>query len=369
MKNKKGFTIIELMLSIGIIMGLGVLELQRIKKESEALDARRAGEEMKTLSDALTEFAKNNAISLQSMGHPSCAVVAADVCKIDWNALVLANLLPSASAAFNSAIKSNMTGYIRRVAPSGGASSTAQYNLEVLVKTDAPWTWSGNPMASDFAYTKLNAAAKAIGPAGGVSNGQVTGLYGAWTVPYINYPGLSDGLLVARTDVQAQALSAYLPLNGSLAMTGPLNMGNYRVNDVKDIQLMGPSTLQRSKQISSLANNWVFKGAYTVSDTSSVPKPVCPDGAQTGGVPKVLVKMSYLGDERYGGHYGGYNFGGWWSSYNNSNAAGTTEVAARAGWNVYALDNGASWTAYVRRYYDGGFQPGQGVAEVYCYYP
>lgn len=242
--------------------------------------------------------------------------------------------------------------------------------------TTNPWSYDGG---ATVAYSMLGGAARQAGPSAGVTQGGVaTGLFGAWQLPEASYPGMVDGLLVGLLKIQSSTINQYVKLDGSLNMLGDLNMGNYRVNNVKDIQLLGQADLPRQSgavapMVSTLLPNYVLMGVFNVGDydsdpvSGSVPLPVCPDQSDSSnGVPRILVKMASMYNEMYGAMGGGSPV----SPTDTQAQMIAKTTAAYGGWNFYALqDTGANaWRVYIRRFYDNGYIPGEGLAEVYCVY-
>lgn len=381
-----GFTLIELLLVVGIIMGLAMLEFQKMRADSNEASAVQAGRDFGVVTDALQFYAIKHMSGYQDMNnsttqptlYPSiCAPVDPNTCQLDLTILRREGLVSSGWMPVNNAMKIGYKAYIKRVAPAGGAITSADYNIEAVVRTEEGWTYGGG-----FVWAMLGSAAKQAGPAAGVvKDGVATGLFGAWSMPVTRYPGLADGQLVGVVKVNASSLNQYVNLDGSRAMTGPLNMGNNRINNINDIQLLGPSSLPRQStamepMVSDMMPNWVLKGVYNVSDFGSdpaqpdagvVPRPTCPDSAGSVGAPRILVKLSSLYNEMYGGM---------------SNGSGVTPTDTQAqmiqkltpaygGWNFYALEDTTNnlWRVYVRRFYDNGYIPGEALAEVYCFYP
>lgn len=192
------------------------------------------------------------------------------------------------------------------------------------------------------------------------------------------YPGLVDGQLVGVVKINASALNQFVRLDGTLPMTGALNMGNNRINNARDMQLLGPSSLPRQSgavapMVSDMASNWVLKGVYNVSDydadntVGSVPRPTCADADSSNGVPKILLKMNAMYNEMFGG----MSFGEPTLTTETQLEMMRKQTASYGGWNFYALEDVPNnlWRVHIRRFYDNGYIPGEGLAEVYCYYP
>ena len=368
-----GFTLIELLLVLAIMMGLGALELQKMKKEAEDTLAKSAGVEIGKASEAMGVYISRHMNRIQLQADPNCVPTAVPgICEFNLLSLVQEGLMPTGWTTRNDALKKDYEAFVRIIP--GGAGGPSENNLEGLIFTSTPWLDGG--ASGDAKTAALSAAARAAGPSGGVSqaNGAI-GLFGAWAIPAAaGYPGLSDGQLAAQTVIQASTLDAFLPRDGSRPMTGNLNMGGYRINNAQDMELLGPNSLQRNKNVSSLMPNWVLKGVHTVADygmdpaNGTVPRPVCPDsdGFSTG-LPRIIVKMTSMHNEMFGG----YSYGEPRPDPNAKVESAKTLIPAYGGWAFYALEDGASntWRTYIRRFYDNGYIGGEGLAEVYCYYP
>lgn len=375
----RGFTLMELLLVVAIMLGLGVLQFQKMKTEADDAMVLKAGRDHGAMLEALQIYVEKQAPQYQKMlVIPDCTVIDVNTCQLDLLVLARQGLLPSGWQPFNAAIKSNYTAYIKRIPPSVVTTtpSPSDYDVEAFVRTDAPWmVGAGVNMAWSF----LGAAVKHAGPlAGMVRNGRAEGLFGSWSMAASKYPGIANGQLVGVAKSIASITNKYVRLDGTLAMKGALNMGNNRINNVRDIQLLGPSSLPRSAgtsgpMVSDLAPNWILKGVFSVSDydadqvAGSVERPVCPDSDASNGIPRILLKMNAMYNEMYGG-----------MSFGDPSVPGDSQAQIMAkrtpaygGWNFYALEDASAnkWRVYVRRFYDNGYIPGEGLAEVYCYYP
>lgn len=383
MRKNAGFSLVELMLVISIVLGLGLLEFQKIRSKAAAASAETAGADLGAVITALSTYAGKHMVEYQDMNNAAarpnifpgvCSAIDADTCQLDLAVLGRESLLDVGWTPYNAAVKSGYSAYVKRIAPAGGAASVNDYDIEVFVRTDSPWTISGLPLWSDLGA----AARRAGGGAGVIRDGAANGVFGAWSVPVGKYPGMVDGQLAGVAKAQASIINQHLRVNGSLEMTKSLNMGNYRINNVNDIQLLGQASLPRqgasvAPMVSSLAPNWVLRAVYNVADydsdasDGSVPIPTCADSDSSNGVPKILVKMTSLYNEMYGGMSGGEAV----LPTDSQAQIMAKTTSAYGGWNYYALEDTTNkvWRTYVRRFYDNGYIPGEALAEVYCYYP
>lgn len=366
MKTKnKGYSLVEILIVLSIIVALSALALQKLKSDAEKVQAEGAGQEIVNVTDWLVLYMKRNVNTLQGQIDPNCIPVSGTplVCRLDLRALVVQGFAPVGWEAYSPMVKSNYTAYVRLLPPVTALQNVQEYNLQAYVQTDNAWLVGGSGTKVDTAL--VGAAARAAGSVGGVTNGAgASGTNGNWTLAAGSFPGMGQGQLVGLAQVQAQALGSYLNLAGTRPLTGDLELNGFRLNNTQDIMINANNMKRR--QVSTMMPTWVFKGAYGVSDYDvdaaggSVPIPVCPDS----GVPKVLVSMQALYNERFGGYSSGI------AAADPSQAA-TNMSGAYGAWNFYALQDTSAgiWRTYIRRFYDNGYIPGEGIASVYCYYP
>jgi competence protein ComGC len=306
--NASGFTLIEILLVIAILMGVGLMEMRRDVAKARESAAVAVGKQMALVGKAAELYMATKSASLQAMTDPNC-IVAGNTCSLNVGAMIGEGYLP---ADFLNQVQFGGTYLIRvvRVAPPApaqaalicgvvnptpigcpdqtGAIPAWQWGLQGLVYTSQPWTDSGTVIN----WTMLGQAAKQAGPSAGVTQGgTASGLYGGWSVPGAMYgAALADGQLTYITGSQVNLWSQFVRRDGSLPMTGNLDMGSYNVVNMRDMFINGPSTNPRNKNLSSLLPNWVFKGAYSANDGDFVPAPLC----SSGGQPKIKLMMQLL---------------------------------------------------------------------------
>ncbi len=404
-KASLGFTLIEILLVITILMGVAVLEMRKQVVASDEEAARAAGKQIAHLGKAVEMYTAAQMPALQSMTDPNCPVVAGNpnVCSLNLAALAAAGLLPPGWIN-ETPWGSPYSAQVRRVAPPlppqaatvcanatppipigcptpypGGAIPNWQYSLQGIVVSRDPWRLGGT---GDVRQGSLGAAAREAGPSAGVTQANVAqGLFGGWTAGAAQFPGiLADGQLAYLTGTQWGLWSQFLRRDGTLPMMANLDVGGQMVNNLRDAFLLGPASNPINKHLTSMMPNWVFKGTYQAADGTPVPKPICPEG----GAPYVKLLMQGLAGDQAGLNDSSLLPGG-------TPPAGSskTQVAqffgnqlansrAKHGWNIWAEDQPAHWVARFRRYYtqipdDAAatgttFVTGAGLAEVYCYY-
>lgn len=344
-------------------------------------------------------------------GDPNCAIHATipDVCELPLNALIADKHLPvgwSPTTSWESPIRV----FFRRVPPtrpnipascvtdptSGNCPSypitvsvpaagvpdhPSLYEVRYLIIAEN--AWADDDAMSNVRWKDLGIAARTIGATGGVSgyadflagtsgSGIADGLFGGWRETSVTWPLITRGQLVVSGGAKASSYNKYARRDGSLPMTGALNLNGHQITNARDVFLRGPESNQRNRHVSSLAPNWVSVGMFPVEDGSVIAKPVCPqsDGLAVSsskyGVPRIKVTMQLLAGDRPSGYNG--------AAMGPALGPETPPDSARSrhSWRIGASDTGTDWSIYIRREYDGEasgeYYAGRGLAETYCYY-
>nr|WP_317178629.1 shufflon system plasmid conjugative transfer pilus tip adhesin PilV [Pectobacterium sp. HCp5_1] len=111
------------------------------------------------------------------------------------------------------------------------------YVINGLVITTLPWS-EGNRVRYDL----LGRAMQAAGIDSGMTQSATvaSGTAGQWTESQNSYSGINAaGLLAYRVGYDSSMYSVYLRRDGTLPMTGDLNMGGQSINNAKDITASG----------------------------------------------------------------------------------------------------------------------------------
>lgn len=372
MNKKRGFGIIEIIIVMAIMGIAGVLSLKKMEEDARDDLTKEIAKEIESINAAALKYINENITSFQKMSNTQndfvikvCKPINSELCELNLSVLREKNLLNKANDQIVGVRKSPKV-LIRRVTPSGGMMGSPYYDLEVLVVL-GPWMRGSN--IEELSIKKVVGNGGAI--FGAALNDTILGLNGRWELSPLDYPGVQNGSILTYNVLYGSILEQFLPIDGSLPMVGDLNLGRYRINNAQEVQLTGNEGLEKNKNLSTYASNWVFKAAYNVTDydynnsSGTVQKPLCQDASETGAEAKILIKSSSMYNEMFGGwDYGEPRPSPWDSAM--------MRRAARGGWNIYAIDDNnynGSWKVFIRRFYDGGFIPGEGIAEVYCYYP
>lgn len=241
-KNSKGFSLIELILVLGLgsLVYLGVINNE--KRKSEALRAESAGEQYAEVGKALGEYINQNKGFIVSrlttdgsvvtvplsvlQGIPAAGVGISTGGTID---LPGGRLLP---ASFNTLSALN-TGYVLQIRNEGIDS------LRGVVISDSPVVDGSGAIRYDW----LGYAARKAGSAAGVTffeANRVTGINAGWSLPSANFSAINQaGQLAYRTLYSSNYDAVYLRRDGLYAMTGNINMGNYDIVDATNITFNG----------------------------------------------------------------------------------------------------------------------------------
>ncbi len=237
-KSQKGFTLIELILALGVGVMASFIKFQDMKNEQDLMKATAAGEQIQRIG-----YAVNNYISLRydkistltsstsqstDPGPRSCS---GDTCTINIQTLKNEGILPNSYVDSN-AFKSPYSIVIKRT------GTSPNYTLDALVVTSAAWIEYGNKPRYDL----LGYAMQRAGIDSGMtkSNTKADGYNASWSEQSSTFNNITKpGQLVFRAGYNASLYSAYLRRDGTLPMTGNLNMGGKDIYNSKNITASG----------------------------------------------------------------------------------------------------------------------------------
>lgn len=239
MKTTKGFSLLELTLVLGIGTLMAFLKFQDMIHEQENLKASAAGQQIRQLGEAVNGYINirydklsvlSNAAGNGTDPGPRICSTATSLCTITYQTLINEGLLPSTYVAKNSfgsdySIQLKRTG----IAPN--------YVVDGIVITNSTWSEGAKTR-----YDLLGKAMQAAGIDSGMtkSNSQLDGYNGSWSYLSSSYSSISKaGLLGYRVGYNSAMYSIYLRRDGTLPMTGDLNMGGNNINNAKNITASG----------------------------------------------------------------------------------------------------------------------------------
>ena len=235
--KSKGFTLIELILVISIGSLISFLSFQGLIKEQEKIMAKASGQQLSDVGNAVNSYIAVHYDKLSSLTNaaggttdpgPRTCVAATQVCTITTQTLINEGILP---ATFNG-LNSFRSGYTIQLKRSGTAP---YYNINGLVTTNNAWVGAGNKIRYDL----LGAAMQTAGIDSGMTNNstsKVSGYNGSWNQQNTSFSNINkSGQLAYQVGYGSYSYSIYLRRDGTLPMTGNLNMGNQDINSVKNI--------------------------------------------------------------------------------------------------------------------------------------
>ncbi|WGL29479.1 shufflon system plasmid conjugative transfer pilus tip adhesin PilV [Pectobacterium brasiliense] len=236
-KHKKGFSLLEITLVLGIGTAMAFMKFQDMKSDQENIMANTVGSQMKQMGEAVNRYISIRYDKLSTLtssssqsSDPGPRTCSATGCEISYQTLVNEGLLPVSYTGIN-AQKSSYKILLKR------AGTTPNYVINGIVVTTLPWL-EGNRVRYDL----LGRAMQAAGIDSGMTQSATvaSGTAGQWAENQNSYSGINAaGLLAYRVGYDSSMYSVYLRRDGTLPMTGDLNMGGQSINNAKDITASG----------------------------------------------------------------------------------------------------------------------------------
>jgi len=235
-KKKKGFTLVETAIVLGIATFMGFVAFTQFLKQEEVNKAGMAGTQIRLVGDSVNAYISNHYDSLSTLTNasgtstdlgPRNCIVANNTCTITVQTLVNEGLLPSSYSGKNV----YGSGYNIILKRSG---TSPYYHIYGMVTTASPLTIAG----SSPRYDLLGQAMQKAGIDSGMtrnSSSMVSGYNGAWTANSTDYTNINQlGLLAYQAGYGTYNYSVFLRRDGTLPMTGNLNMGANSINNSVD---------------------------------------------------------------------------------------------------------------------------------------
>lgn len=348
--RKKGFSLFELMMVLAIASSISFMRFQDLKKEQENVLAHAVGQQIKQIGSAVNgyiniHYDKLSTLTSVSTGTgtdpgPRTCSTTASTCIITYQTLINEGLLPS---SFNG-INANRSGYDIILKRQG---TSPNYLINGLITTNNTWVEGGK-----VRYDLLGKAMQSAGVDSGMSKTSTTvsGYAGTWNEQSSKYTTINKtGLLGYRVGYDSAMYSVFLRRDGTLPMTGDLNMGGQNINNTKNISASGTTISGTLKSIgetsvgtdltvSGISN---LKGATNISNNLTVTGNEKVNGTLVSNS-RITGKEIYSNSETYTTNWfrtmgdGGIYFqkyGGGWNMTNTStiNAYGGKNVQTTGG--------------------------------------
>ncbi|EAM5644984.1 prepilin-type N-terminal cleavage/methylation domain-containing protein [Salmonella enterica] len=240
MKKSQGFTLVELILTLTVIATISFLSFQTINKDFENKQAMVAGEQIRNIGTGVNNYIinhydvlsklENSSGGTQDPGPRICDTVK-QICEISTQTLVNEGMLPPVFS------NKNIYGSGYKVIISRKGSSP-YWNISALITTDTALSRSGG-----IRYDLLGKAMQTAGIDSGMtrtSSTKVDGYKGTWSATQTDYSNIDkQGLLAYIAGYGSNSYSAFLRRDGTLPMTGDLNMGTKNIYGAANITASG----------------------------------------------------------------------------------------------------------------------------------
>lgn len=242
MKRKNGFSLLELILVLGIASSVSFMKFQDLKQDQESIQARAVGEQIKQIGEAVNGYINIRYDKLSTLSaatgtgtDPGPRTCSGSVCTITYQTLINEGLLPASFTGVN-VNKSAYTIILKR----GGTAPN--YIINGLITTNNAWV-----EGSKIRYDLLGKAMQTAGIDSGMTKtaSAVSGFSGSWSADAKDYSNVNKtGILGYRVGYDSAMYSVYLRRDGTLPMTGNLNMGGNDINNAKNITASGTGSFR-----------------------------------------------------------------------------------------------------------------------------
>lgn len=244
--KNKGFTLIELILVISVGLTMSFLTFQQMVNEQNNIQSEALGEQIKKIGDAANLYIVNHYQELSTLQNasgnagdigPRTCISSNQTCSITIQTLINDGLLPSTYKPSN-IFQANYNISLKR------SGNSPYYNISGLVITDRPLI-AGN--SNTIRYDMLGKAMQKAGIDSGMTrttNSIMEGFKGQWQNTKTEYSTINrQGLLGYQIGFNSSYYFTFLRRDGTLPMTGNLNMGYQDIDNAKDINGSGNLTM------------------------------------------------------------------------------------------------------------------------------
>ncbi|WP_223539226.1 prepilin cleavage protein [Enterobacter sp. JBIWA003] len=266
MKMKKGFSLLELTLVLGVGTMVAFMKFQDMKNEQESIMASTVGQQMKQIGEAVNGYINIRYDKLSTLSNaagtgtdPGPRTCSGSVCEITYQTLINEGLLPSTYTGTN-ANKSSYKIILKR------DGTTPNFVINGLITTSTAWIEGGKTR-----YDLLGNAMQTAGIDSGMTRttSNAFGYGGQWSETSANFNNItSAGQLAFRVGFNSALYSVYLRRDGTLPMTGDLNMGGGSISNADKISATG---------------NLTIGGKTTLNDTLQVNSDINSTGSISSG--------------------------------------------------------------------------------------
>lgn len=278
-KIKSGFTLVETGLVLFIASFVGFIAFSQLIKNQEMNKAELAGQQIKLIGDSVNAYIANHYNSISTLSNasgissdlgPRNCLASNNTCTITTATLVNEGLLPSTYSGKN-VYGSGYNIILKR------KGTNPYYQINGMITTSTPLK-----TASKIRYDLLGQAMQKAGIDSGMTNGsssQVSGFNGSWSANSVDYNNITQpGILAYQAGYGTYNYSVFLRRDGTLPMTGDLNMGNQSIRSALNIAASGEVSSATAKTTGAstvgsyltVNGNSTLKGATSIGSTLSI---------------------------------------------------------------------------------------------------
>lgn len=242
-RKLKGFTLVELMLTLAVIVIISFTTFQSLNKDFENKQAIVLGEQIRNIGTGVNNYIVNHYNSISKLENsdggaldigPRTCDITKQTCEITTQTLVNDGLLPPTFSAKNI----YGSGYKLIISRKG---TSPYWNVSALIITDTPLSIGGS-----IRYDILGKAMQSAGIDSGMTrtaSNKIDGYKGSWSANQTEYSNINkQGLLGYIAGYGSNSYSAFLRRDGTLPMTGDLNMGTKNIYGAANITASGKGT-------------------------------------------------------------------------------------------------------------------------------
>ncbi|HAL9179873.1 TPA: shufflon system plasmid conjugative transfer pilus tip adhesin PilV, partial [Escherichia coli] len=250
------------------------MKFQDMKNEQESILASAVGQQMKQIGEAVNGYINIRYDKLSTLSNaagtgtdPGPRTCTTSGCDITYQTLINEGLLPS----YYTGINANKSSY-KIILKRDGTSPN--FVINGLITTSTAWIEGGKTR-----YDLLGNAMQTAGIDSGMTRttSNAFGYGGQWSETSANFNNItSAGQLAFRVGYNSALYSVYLRRDGTLPMTGDLNLDGHNINNIANINATGNITTTSDLQARNIkatgkvnadgnisAGNWVWaKNGY-----------------------------------------------------------------------------------------------------------
>ena len=280
--KNKGFSLIEMILVLGLssLAFVGILNYE--KRKTENLRAESVGQQFEEVGKALSSYIVKEGTALDTN------IPVGTTATIPLTVLQGVSSLPYVGRQYLPTTYSPTSGfgvdYVIQIRNNGGNSLTG------MVVSNGPVKDETGQVRYDWIGSALRKAGSQSGSAF-FTGASITGLNGGWNISSSEFPAISTaGQIAYRSQYQNNYDNIYLRRDGASPMIGNLNMGNFNIGSTTDISyngwLYGNNALVNNLKAGYILNtgNMRNEGNLQVIGQGSFESIYVTNGADTGSL-------------------------------------------------------------------------------------